>query len=64
MVVFARVSASVGDIIIREGEAWASDDPIVKHHPDLFSDMPAKVRRTVAPVEDATAEPGERRRRG
>lgn len=66
IIVFARVSASVGDIIIREGEAWAGDDPFVKAHPDHFTDAPARVRRTVAVVEQASAAPGEKRgtRRG
>jgi hypothetical protein len=64
MVVFARISASVEDVIIREGEAWASDDPFVELHPELFTAAPARLRRTVAPVEQATAAPGERRRRG
>ena len=64
MVVFARLSASVEDVIIREGEAWASDDPFVERHPDYFTAEPPRLRRTVAPVEQATAAPGERRRRG
>lgn len=64
MVVFSRVSASVGAVILRKGEVWAADDPFVRQHRDLFTDEPPRVRRTVAPVEQATAEPGERRRRG
>lgn len=49
-------------IRVREGEAWAADDPFVALHPDLFAEQPDRVRRT-APVEQATAAPGEKRRR-
>lgn len=64
-IVFARRTASVGRVHVNEGEAWAGDDPIVVANPDLFSQRPTKVRRSVpAPVEQATAAPGERRHRG
>lgn len=43
------------------GEPWDGDDPFVKQRPDLFRDVPDTVHRTVAPVEQATAQPGERR---
>lgn len=47
-----------------EDELWAADDPLVKAHPELFTRTPAKVRRSApAPVvEEATAEPGAKRR--
>jgi uncharacterized Fe-S cluster protein YjdI len=47
-----------------EGEVWSAADPVVKGHPELFADKPTKLRRTVpeaAPVETATAVPGEKR---
>jgi hypothetical protein len=43
------------------GEPWDADDPFVRQRPDLFRDVPDLVHRTVAPVEQATAGPGERR---
>ena len=63
-VVFARESLSVDDVTVIEGEPWAADDPFVKRHRDLFTDEPRRLRRSVPLVEQATAEPGERRRRG
>lgn len=50
------------------GTAVPADHPIVDEHPDVFSDEPTLVwpRDWVAPVEQATAAPGETRatRRG
>jgi len=51
------------------GEAWDADDPFVRAHPDLFTDAPLTVRRTVParverPVEQATRAPGEKRTTG
>lgn len=45
---------------------YASDDPVVLAHPDLFADVPPRLRDHTAIVEAATANPGERRtiRRG
>lgn len=70
-VVFAAAQCSVrfGGLIIRltPGDAWDANDPFVKHRPDLFAARPAHINRTgPAPVEQATANPGERRttRRG
>lgn len=42
------------------GEVWAADDPFVSHRPELFSDTPTRVQRTV--IEETTANPGELRR--
>jgi len=57
-----------GRVHINVDQVWEADDPFVKSHPDLFSDVPQKVHRTTtAPViETATAAPGEVRntRRG
>jgi len=36
---------------LRRGDAWDSDDPLVRERPDLFEH----------PVEQATAAPGEKR---
>ena len=53
-----------GTIRLREGDVWAENDPLVKARPDLFSTTPVSVHRTVPFVEQATAAPGEKRRRG
>lgn len=62
-VVFARYSF-VTDfdgraVHVRQGEAWAAEDPFVAAHPDAFG--PGQLRRTAA-VETATRAPGEMRR--
>lgn len=48
----------------RRGQAFASDHPLVKARPEMFSDAPANV--VGAEVERATSRPGEKRntRRG
>jgi hypothetical protein len=52
------------------GQHWPADDPVVKKYPSLFSDDPVtglsftvtpKPPAPAAPVEQATAAPGERR---
>lgn len=48
-------------IRIYKDQAWDSTDPFVKANPDLFASEPTELRRTV--VEEATAVPGEKRRR-
>lgn len=50
-------------VVTHQNEPWNAKDPIVKKRPDLFSDNPVTTRGT---VEQATAEPGEKRntRRG
>lgn len=50
-------------LTVREGEAWAADDPVVKRYPESFSKDGRTVRRSVPVVEQATAAPGERRAR-
>ena len=53
-----------GRVRLYEGEVWAANDPVVVDHPEFFSDKPTKLRRTApgaAPVETATAVPGEKR---
>ncbi len=43
-------------------QIWDANDPFVKARPDLFSPSPKKVNRTTpAPVEAASAAPGEKR---
>ncbi len=52
-------------VTIHEGELWDADDPIVKSRPDFFSaDLDSVAHRTVEPstIEEATAEPGAKRR--
>ena len=46
------------------GMAWAADDPFVKEHKTMFSDVPVKARTSHGWVETATAGPGEKRRSG
>lgn len=49
---------------VRRGDKYAADDPIVKAHPLAFQrDDPRDVRGTSPVIEQATAAPGERRRR-
>jgi hypothetical protein len=48
---------------IVDSEAWDAADPLVRARPELFTDEPNRVRRTVPPaaapvVERATATPG------
>ena len=74
MYVFANCDAVVFEDGMRlqvvKDQIWDAGDPFVKARPDLFSDHPRKVNRTVpvkaAGVESATAAPGEKRaaRRG
>lgn len=68
--VYAVTTASVVNpatglkIRLVELEPWDADDPFVRSRPDLFSDAPKTVRRTVkasAPVEAATKAPGARK---
>jgi hypothetical protein len=44
-------------VALRRGEAWRADDPIVKERPDLFENADDQD----APVEEATAVPGDKR---
>lgn len=70
---FARYTTSTAatpggmPLIVQEGEAWDADDPLVLAHPELFSDEPLRVQtshgRRDRVVEQATAAPGEKRRR-
>ena len=48
---------------IHKGTAWYADSPLVVLYPDMFSPKPTEVfpRNWVAPVEQATAAPGEKR---
>ena len=71
--VFATTSATVtteagATLLVRKGTHWPADDPIVRQHPDLFSaDARYGMQYTRqpagfnAPVEQATAAPGEKR---
>jgi len=65
MLVFVKESVStfVADARVRlvADEAWDASDPVVKALPGLFADRPSVVRGSVAPVEAATAAPGEKR---
>ena len=67
-VVFAATSCATGNnggfVQLREGDAWAADDPVVIAHPGLFSDYPLNPRRSVPAtvIEQTTAAPGETRR--
>lgn len=67
--VFARASVSLRErgskypTQVKEGQAWHADHPLVKDHPDAFSSEPLVIypRGWEAPVEQATAAPGEKR---
>ena len=50
---------------LNQGEAWDADDPLVQLHPNFFTEIPvfAKTSRGPVRVEQATAAPGERRKR-
>ncbi len=54
-------------VVIRRGEAWNADDPIVKAYPSLFTADASKARTTVLRtpeqiVEQKTKAPGEKSR--
>lgn len=54
-------------VVVRRGEAWDADDPVVKANPSMFSADPAAARQTRLRsrdevVEQATRAPGERSR--
>jgi len=78
-VVFAVATQAVPDPstgargMVHKGTHWSADDPVVKTNPELFSDDPrwglnysVEPEGYDAPVEQATAAPGEKRntRRG
>jgi hypothetical protein len=67
--VFATSTVSVREpgatypIAVHRGSAWYADCPLVRAHPDLFSDTPPDVHPVgwESTVEQATAAPGEKR---
>jgi hypothetical protein len=77
--VFATTATSLAlggnRIVIRPGETWASDDPLVTAYPSCFAAAPDRVRSTdtpdgyrplgdpaeEGPVERGTRAPGEKR---
>jgi hypothetical protein len=71
-IVVALQNAMVGNgtrqpVVIRRGEAWDADDPIVTANPSLFSAEPTSARTTVQRareqvVEQSTRAPGEKSR--
>jgi hypothetical protein len=68
-IVVALTDSTVGNgtrrpIVIRRGEAWDADDPIVLANPSLFTADPGKARASVVRevVEQSTRAPGERSR--
>ena len=78
-VVYAKYSAQVGTPDggrwnVQGGQHWPADDPVVKANPEMFSPdarfgvsfSAAPAELSEAPVEQATAGPGEKRnvRRG
>lgn len=48
-------------VVVHIDQPWLATDPVVKELRHLFADEPFDPRGTVAPIERATAEPGERR---
>jgi hypothetical protein len=73
-IVMAIADSMVGNgsrqpVVIRKGEAWDADDPIVKANPSLFTADAGKARSTAQrevrrdrPVESSTHAPGEKSR--
>jgi hypothetical protein len=63
--VFARETFVAGSITVAAGSYWPGDDPVVKAFPNLFTEDPIGLSYSVqpkpAPVEQATAAPGEKR---
>jgi hypothetical protein len=61
--VIARFTAHVGENIrLVQGQLWHADDVLVRDHPEWFdADLTNYALGTAAPVEQATAAPGERR---
>lgn len=61
--VYGKSQLVFHSVLIEEGKPWDADDPFVKEHPEFFaSDPPAHtVGRTTTRVEQATANPGEKR---
>lgn len=67
-IVYAQVTAATSVAVIKAGDPWDGDDPLVRAHPDLFGPQPPEesVRRTAdrsdrPAVEQASRAPGERR---
>lgn len=70
-VVYATATASIPhagghQLLVQKGSHWSADDPLVLAHPDLFSEdarygLCFSQPLRPAPVETATAAPGERR---
>jgi hypothetical protein len=75
-IVYAVATVSVGMQTVRAGTHWRADDPLVLSQPSLFSEDPLfglnssipmseypdeEPSRDRPPVEQMTAEPGERR---
>jgi hypothetical protein len=63
-------AANGARIVVRKGQHWPADDPIVRAQPSLFSDdaryglvYSVEPADYGVPVEQATAAPGERRSR-
>ena len=74
-IVFVRATCAVSDsnsgaiVALVLGDVWAKDDPLVRERPDLFSDAPTFMHRTIPVaqeewrIETATRAPGRRRGR-
>lgn len=76
-IVYANTASTLahqGDrVVIRPGDPWDGDDPLVEAYPSFFSPHPRAVRSTrtangfaavdEAPVERGTRAPGEKRGR-
>ena len=51
----AAISVNGIPVSLCVGDAWDASDPVVKSHPQFFSDAPADVKRSVAEREDKPA---------
>lgn len=57
----ARTTFASGHMVVHEGRVFRDDDPVVVEFPTMFVDVDEWLR-VDAPVEQATAAPGERKR--
>ena len=68
---FCSVSTVIGwngqTVTLRANSVWRADDPLVKAHPEWFTDAPEVVETSAGAVyrsvESVTARPGEKRGR-
>ena len=62
--VFAQVTAALPEVVLRAGDPWHPNDPVVRRRPDLFGPEPPAeaIRHTVDPEELEPVDDGRARR--